>query len=478
VKFHVGWRFLLLMLWFSLPAAAQDTAQQTGGMTIHVVQRGETLYDIARLYGLTVEDITAVNNLSNPENIRVGQRLLIPIPASSQPQTAGAQMTHTVQAGETLQSIAAEYNTTVEELARINQIANIDAIYAGQVLNITAGTGATDAQPRTPDPVNVVYTIQEGETLFRIATRFGVDVNAIATANNITDPTLIFAGQQIIIPNYIPPHFALDLPAPITALDVLPVLFVEGETGRVHLTTAESVIIGGTFLSQTLNFASENNGTQHTTLFGIPLGTPAGIYPFQLRLTTSAGTEVVTSINLQVSAGGYSVETIQLLDGLDNLLDPNVEQAELEILRRVMSPFTPERYFDGPMGLPAAATITSFFGVTRSYNGGEFNRTHYGTDFAGTPGTPVLAAAAGRVVMVDALNVRGRATIIDHGWGVYTGYWHQNDQYVQLGDQVTAGQVIGTIGSSGRVTGAHLHWELWVSGVPVNPMQWVSVSFP
>jgi murein DD-endopeptidase MepM/ murein hydrolase activator NlpD len=88
-----------------------------------------------------------------------------------------------------------------------------------------------------------------------------------------------------------------------------------------------------------------------------------------------------------------------------------------------------------------------------------------------------LAAAPGIVVLADALNVRGNATIIDHGWGVFTGYWHQAEQFVRVGDVVTTGQPIGTIGATGRVSGAHLHWELWVSGVPVDPMQWVRQSF-
>ncbi len=80
-------------------------------------------------------------------------------------------------------------------------------------------------------------------------------------------------------------------------------------------------------------------------------------------------------------------------------------------------------------------------------------------------------------MLTDTLNVRGVATVIDHGWGVYTGYWHQTERYVQLGDTVSTGQVIGTMGATGRVSGPHLHWELWVNGVPVDPMQWVIFSF-
>jgi len=212
-------------------------------------------------------------------------------------------------------------------------------------------------------------------------------------------------------------------------------------------------------------------------LVGIPMFTQPDIYPLNLTLADAGGKTVAVSANIQVVSGGYGSETINLLEDRANLLDPAVEQAEQNLIQNVMSNVTPTRYFDGPMGLPAAATVISPFGTLRSYNGGAFDRFHTGTDFAGAPGTPVLAATSGIVVLADALNVRGNATVIDHGWGVFTGYWHQTEQYVKVGDFVTAGQVIGTIGATGRVTGPHLHWEMWVSGVPVDPMQWVRQSF-
>ena len=82
--------------------------------------------------------------------------------------------------------------------------------------------------------------------------------------------------------------------------------------------------------------------------------------------------------------------------------------------------------------------------------------------------------------MVDTgeLEVRGLITIINHGQGVYTGYWHQSSILVHPGDQVEAGQQIGTIGNTGLSTAAHLHWELHVNGVEVDAMQWVREQFP
>ncbi len=76
------------------------------------------------------------------------------------------------------------------------------------------------------------------------------------------------------------------------------------------------------------------------------------------------------------------------------------------------------------------------------------------------------------------LTVRGSTTYIDHGWGVYSGYLHQNEIYVEVGEFVEAGQEIGQVGATGRVTGPHLHWEIWVGGVPVEPITWIERSFP
>jgi murein DD-endopeptidase MepM/ murein hydrolase activator NlpD len=303
-------------------------------------------------------------------------------------------------------------------------------------------------------------------------------VNEVAQANSISDPTLIYAGQQLMIPGVEPPQLALDLPAPITSLQVNPLILVEGNTGAFRMTTATPAAVNATFLGRSLMVVSEQNATVHTMLVGVPVFTEAGIYPLSLTVADTNGAAATVNANVQIVSAGYGNEAIILLADRSNLLDPAVEQAEQTLIQGVMSAFTPTRYFDGPMSLPAAATVISPFGSRRSYNGGGFDRFHSGTDFAGAPGTPVLAAAPGVVVLADTLNVRGNATIIDHGWGVFTGYWHQAEQFVRVGDIVTTGQPIGTIGATGRVTGAHLHWELWVSGVPVDPMQWVRQPFP
>jgi murein DD-endopeptidase MepM/ murein hydrolase activator NlpD len=81
-------------------------------------------------------------------------------------------------------------------------------------------------------------------------------------------------------------------------------------------------------------------------------------------------------------------------------------------------------------------------------------------------------------VYSQQVTVRGVATIIDHGWGIYTGYWHQSQSLVKVGDFVETGQLIGEIGKTGRVTGPHLHWEVWANGVQVEPLDWLDSAFP
>ncbi|MCB9451724.1 MAG: LysM peptidoglycan-binding domain-containing protein [Anaerolineaceae bacterium] len=458
--------------------AGQDSSVVArADMTIHVVQRGENLFRIALGYGMTTEELAQLNGIVDPSNIQVGQRLLVPVAGT----ITIAPQTHTVQPGETLQSIAALYGLTVEDLAAYSNLVDVNTIFVGQILTITPPTETVPVTPEvvaeTTAPANVIHVVQPGETLFRIATSYGLTVNEVAAVNGITDPTLIDVGQQLVIPGLEPPQLALDLPYPVTALSVQPLLLVEGQTGRFRLTTAVSSSVSGTFLDRTLNVASEQNNTVHTILVGVPVFTQAGIYPLALTVTGDSGQSVSFSVNIEIVPGLYGSEEINLLSDRSDLLDPVVENAEMELLQRVMGGFTPTHYFSGAMGLPAAAPVVSVFGTRRAYNGGNYDRFHSGTDFAGAPGTPILAAASGYVVMADSLNVRGNATIIDHGWGVYTGYWHQTEQYVHVGDFVTAGQVIGTIGATGRVTGAHLHWEMWVNGVAVDPMQWVIQDF-
>ena len=184
----------------SLLAATPAYAQST---TIHVVQRGETLYSIARYYGVSVSAICAANSITNPRLIYVGQQLVIPIssgtPAPIPPSGTSTGSTHTVQPGENLYRIALRYGTTILALASANGISDPTQIRVGQTLVIPGGLSGLPA-PSSTTTTGQTHTVQPGETLSAIARRYGVSVWMLARANNLTNPGLIIPGQVLVIP--------------------------------------------------------------------------------------------------------------------------------------------------------------------------------------------------------------------------------------------------------------------------------------
>ena len=159
-------------------------------------------------------------------------------------------------------------------------------------------------------------------------------------------------------------------------------------------------------------------------------------------------------------------------------------EPENQKILAVVTPINPQRYWQEPFRIPVDENqngITAWFGDRRSYNDGAYSSFHSGVDYgiySAEKPFDIYAPAPGVVVFSEKLTVRGNATIIDHGQGIYSGFWHQEEVYVSVGDLVTAGQLIGKIGSTGRVTGPHLHWELWVNGVQVDPLDWLDVPIP
>lgn len=159
------------------------------GPVYYTVRAGDTLQIIAARYGTTWQAIAALNNLPNPNFIYTGQRLLVR-GGSGVVLPPVSGSSHIVQPGETLLTIAARYGTTWPAIAAANNLANPNLIYVGQRLVIPA------APARPPQ----IYVVQRGDDLASIARRFGTTVQIIATANNLANPNLIYPGQRLTIP--------------------------------------------------------------------------------------------------------------------------------------------------------------------------------------------------------------------------------------------------------------------------------------
>lgn len=166
----------------------------TEGIT-YIVQRGDTLSEIASRYGTTVQEIVDINNIANPNFIYPGQTLRITTNSTvhgSETRGTGS-ITYTVQRGNTLSQIARAYGVTVSHIVEMNGIQNPNLIYPGEKLRITESTNTT----LNPVLQNNYYTVQRGDTLSGIASRYGVTVQYLVKLNGIRNPNLIYSGQLI-----------------------------------------------------------------------------------------------------------------------------------------------------------------------------------------------------------------------------------------------------------------------------------------
>ncbi len=148
---------------------------------------------------------------------------------------------------------------------------------------------------------------------------------------------------------------------------------------------------------------------------------------------------------------------------------------EALLIREALALRSPERSWDGGFRRPAEGPVSSPFGVRRVYNGVP-KGYHGGLDLAAPRGAPVRAAAAGRVALVGDYFYTGWSVFIDHGVGLVTAYFHLDAATVSPGQAVGAGDLLGVVGSTGRSTGPHLHWGVYLAGVRADPLSLLAVA--
>lgn len=149
---------------------------------------------------------------------------------------------------------------------------------------------------------------------------------------------------------------------------------------------------------------------------------------------------------------------------------------EQQRVRSMLSTIGETALWQGPFDRPVEGGTTAPYGQRRMFNG-ELRSRHTGLDLRGATGDPIRAANSGRVALSDDLFFNGGAVFIDHGLGVYTGYFHMSRRDVEEGEWVERGQVIGRVGATGRVTGPHLHWSLYVLGRSLDPLSLLDPQF-
>jgi len=259
-------------------------------------------------------------------------------------------------------------------------------------------------------------------------------------------------------------------PTPVPQLDQ-PIELSQGRAAVVRVTSSAAAAVA-TFNGQDVPLIAKAGG--FWGVIAVEADQQTGDYPITVVLKHSGGiTAGSLSGSVTVYDTAFPVEQITLAPEESALLDPSLTQQEAATRASIFSTFTSRRLWSGPFIFPVSdPTISSPYGVFRSYNGGPVTDFHHGTDFPVDEGTPVMAANSGSVAFAGALPVRGNSVIIDHGGGVFSGYHHLSQISVQQGQPVAQGGLIGYSGKTGLVTGPHLHWEIIVRGAATDPVFW------
>lgn len=443
------------------PAHAQDASPDR---PVYIVQSGDSLFSIAIQFGVTVDDLIKANTLANPDVLSAGMELVIP----GLEGVRGRLETETITLGQTLRTLSIRHQIAAEQIMRLNRITSPMEVFAGASLVIPQVDDAILYEGRA--------VLESGMSLFQMAVTSNTNPWLLAQSNLTVQTWQILPGEAVF--SAAGNGAAVNLVSPlIDDLQISPLPLVQGFATSVIVRSAQPIELTGSLAGNPLRFFAGADGNQ-IALQGIHAMADPGIYPVTLQGKLPDGKSFSFEQMVVLQAAGYSREDINGVD--PETIDPVVTEPENLQIEELVATASPDKLWDDVFISPGydPEWITSWYGTRRAYNGGPYAFFHTGIDYGGGPGTPIKAPAPGIVVFAGPLTVRGNATVIDHGWGVFSGFWHQSEIQVQVGEHVTSGQIIGLVGGTGRITGPHLHWEIWVNGVQVNPLLWLSQSYP
>ncbi len=469
-------KWLPLLIAFALicqPQAVQAQTQAPDQPT-YIVQSGDTLYSIAIRFGITLDALTGANPQIDPNNLKVGDQLVLP----GLEGISGVITAQDIQFGDSLTSLSRRFQIPQALLVKLNHITSPSEVFVGGSIILP--------QPDPKSAYTQAASLGKDETLLELAAQTNANPWTLVHANGLAGTWDTIPGDSLVYPGASEEAVQSTINPVIQSIDISPYPLVQGKTEEIKITTREPVTFTGSLVDHDLHFFQDGANTM-VALQGVYGLLDKGIYPLTLKGTLQDGTSFDYSQMVMVKSGGY-VKDLPLTVPPETV-DPKVTGPENDKWFALAAPATATKYWEGAFDLPSRLFTKQWcldtgncwsarFGNRRSYNGGPYDQFHTGLDIFGGKGIEIYAPAPGVVVYTGLLTVRGNATLIDHGWGVYSAYFHQSEIRVNVGDHVQTGQVIGLIGNTGRAEGPHLHFEILVGDVQVDPLDWLAKAYP
>lgn len=431
---------------------------------VYEVVSGDTLSWIAQRFDTTLDQLIALNNIQPDDVLRPGDRLRIPSLEGMQ----GILMTEYVTLGSSLTSLSRRSQTDPDVLVKANRLTSPSELFIGREIIMTR---QEDGGYMTTMPA-----IKAGQSFLEASVLSGMNTWMLSELNQLTSPIMAMPSDTYYMPSTEESGSNLALPGiKSIILDNLPLY--QGDTFLIKVDSVEPVEVRADLASIQPTFVNIDGVLM--AYGGINALTEPGVYPLTMTVTYPDSSEYRFDQLVMISSGSYATDKPLEVD--PESVGTDAEKAENAKFKAVVAAITPVQQWDGLWYSPAqdADCVISQFGSRRTYNDDPTLYYHTGLDLGYCKGTDVYAPAGGTVVGVFPNQVvRGNCIVIDHGLGVFTTYMHLNQILVNEGDVVESGQLIGIIGTTGRSTGPHLHFQVDIQGTPVNPLTWLRREFP
>ncbi|MBP7563122.1 MAG: LysM peptidoglycan-binding domain-containing protein [Candidatus Cloacimonetes bacterium] len=385
--------------------------------TTYKVKKGDTLFRIAKAHNIKVDELKKINNIRNNE-LKVGQVLLInkiKQPSSVSVQGSDSEskiiITHRVKKKETLASIAKLYGTSKGEIQKLNSLKS-SRLKAGQVLKIQ--TAKPENEPQQSEPLRLnekFHIVKKNQSLSAIAKLYQIDIIDLLDYNNLKDFD-VREGQRI----WLEPGHLAQAQESATPDDATPVQSIQSVS--VHIVAR-------------------------------------GENLFRIAKNYNVSVDDLKKWN--------KLNTLTVKEGQRIYIgDASAMQAQKDIEFSKPNKQLVKSFSKTPVLPVDRPKVISNFGM-------RSGRMHKGIDFGAPTGEPIYAVLPGKVVFSGVQRGYGNVIILEHDNFQMTVYGHNDTNLVRVGDEVTQGQMIGTVGATGNANGSHLHFEYRVRGVAINP---------